>query len=192
MADPLNVMGNSNHSRIDYLRRLILLAALGFILQGCVFQIPSREAPDNSRIIPFVPAAQSDPNNAAPTQAPAALLPSPTGPCSNNLTYINDLTVPDGSAIQPGASIDKRWEVQNSGTCDWDEGYSLRLMTGDELGAGTQHALYPARSGSNAVLQILFQAPADAGEYRSAWQAYDPQGQPFGDPIYMDIIVGEP
>jgi hypothetical protein len=27
------------------------------------------------------------------------------------------------------------------------------------------------------------------GEYRSAWQAHSPDGQPFGDVIYVQITV---
>ena len=192
MSDPKNFMENSSGSRIEWVFFVALITALAFLIQGCVFQIPQRVAPDDSLSTPFVPAVQSSQDNTTATLASALQLPSPTAPCTDNLTYINDLTIPDGSAIQPGASIDKRWEVQNSGSCNWDDRYTLRLVAGDELGAGTQHALYPARSDTNAVIQISFQAPADAGEYRSAWQAYDPQGQSFGDPIYMDIMVDEP
>jgi hypothetical protein len=57
------------------------------------------------------------------------------------------------------------------------------------MNAVQEQALYPARAGTNAVIQILFQAPAESGTYRSAWQAYNPDGQPFGDPIFIDIAV---
>ncbi len=31
------------------------------------------------------------------------------------------------------------------------------------------------------------------GTYRSAWQAYDPDGLPFGDPFFIEIeVVDEP
>jgi hypothetical protein len=36
---------------------------------------------------------------------------------------------------------------------------------------------------------MLLQAPAQPGAYRSAWQATAPDGQPFGDPIYVDFII---
>ena len=38
--------------------------------------------------------------------------------CINNLTYISDLTILDGTSIAYGATIDKQWLVQNSGTCN--------------------------------------------------------------------------
>jgi hypothetical protein len=39
------------------------------------------------------------------------------------------------------------------------------------------------------VLRMVFTAPQEAGTYRSAWQAYDPDGGPFGDPFYIEIVV---
>ena len=57
------------------------------------------------------------------------------------------------------------------------------------MGAPELQALYPARSGFEAVIRIVFIAPSDPGIYRSEWQAFDPQDVPFGDPIYIDIVV---
>ncbi len=115
--------------------------------------------------------------------------PSPTLPCTDGLTFIDDLTVPDGSQVKPGAELDKRWEVRNSGSCNWDDRYSLRLTAGEPLGGADSLPLYPARSETNAVIRILLQAPLAEGSYRSAWQAHNPAGEPFGDLIFVDIIV---
>jgi hypothetical protein len=35
----------------------------------------------------------------------------------------------------------------------------------------------------------VFKAPSEPGSYRSAWQAYNPQGEPFGDPFFIDFVV---
>lgn len=138
-----------------------------------------------------------------PTQDPALLalqatevarltaesLPTPTPGCVNGLRYLEDVTIPDGSVVAPGARLDKRWRVENSGSCNWQAGYTLRLIAGPDMGATSPQALYPALSGTSAVIRIVFTAPAEAGFYRSAWQAFDPQGQPFGDPIFIDVQV---
>ncbi|MBE0696250.1 MAG: hypothetical protein IH586_04945, partial [Anaerolineaceae bacterium] len=89
----------------------------------------------------------------------------------------------------PDSTLDKRWEVENSGNCNWDEKYRVRLIAGPELSAQKEQALYPARSGTRAVIRFIFKAPLEPGSYRSAWQAYDPNGEPFGDPFFIDIIV---
>jgi hypothetical protein len=116
---------------------------------------------------------------------------NPTPACVPNLTYLEDLTVPDGSPVAPGAILDKRWRVENSGTCNWDENYRLKLIAGPEMGAKPEQALYPARSGTQAMLRIIFTGPEEPGPYRSAWQAYDPGGEPFGDPFFIEVVVQE-
>jgi hypothetical protein len=140
--------------------------------------------------VPYIPVTL-----AAPTLVPTKTAVITQEPeknsldCVDNLTYLSDLTIEDGTVVAPGSTLDKRWQVKNSGTCNWDEGYELRFTGGFEMGADTTQALYPARAGSEATIQITFTAPEEPGEYRSAWSAYNPDGLAFGDPFYMYIIV---
>ena len=115
-----------------------------------------------------------------------------TPACTPNLLYLEDLTIPDGTVVEPGKLLDKRWLVENNGSCNWDDQYSLTLLVGPNLGAPVEQALFPARSGTQATVRILFTAPEEPGMYRSAWQAQDSQSNLFGDPIYVDIIVQSP
>lgn len=112
--------------------------------------------------------------------------------CSSNLTFVSDLTVPDNTSITYGSTIDKQWIVENSGSCHWNSEYRLRHIGGAALGAAEEIALYPARAGTQATIQILFTAPFTDGEYESAWQAIDPQGVAFGDPIFIRIVAVAP
>jgi hypothetical protein len=109
--------------------------------------------------------------------------------CINNLTFIQDLTIPDNSFITFGSTIDKQWLVENSGTCNWNAEYRLKHIGGAVLGAPEEIALYPARAGTQATIQILFTAPFTGGVYESAWQAHGPDGAAFGDPIYVSVFV---
>lgn len=45
-----------------------------------------------------------------PTPPPtaAALQPTPTVACQDNLAYLDDLTIPDGTVVNRGAAVDKR------------------------------------------------------------------------------------
>jgi hypothetical protein len=126
---------------------------------------------------------------AFPTLSIATLRVTPTLPCSNALAFESDLTIPDGTKVAPDASLDKRWQVKNTGTCNWDGRYHFKLINGNALGVATDQALFPARAGSEAVLRLVFTAPSDPGTYRSAWQAFGPDGQPFGDPDYIEVEV---
>lgn len=132
------------------------------------------------------------PDEPTPTPTEAVQRPTPTPVCSPNLIFLEDLTLPDGSVASPGEQLDKRWRVENSGTCNWDSTYRLVHIGGPQLGVTAEQALYPARSGTQASLQLIFTAPDEPGTYRSAWQAQDPAGEPFGDQIFIEIIIAAP
>ena len=147
---------------------------------------PSNSTPSPEHFRPLPPPVESP---TPPAASEDLIKPAATPVCLDNLTWISDVTIPDGTEVGANSTLDKRWEIKNSGDCNWDERYRLRLIAGPAMNAPQEQALYPARAGTNAVLQIVFQAPADPGKYRSAWQAYNPDGQPFGDPIFIDISV---
>jgi len=165
---------------------LAFIVMLG--LAGCGLFHPQLVDPASTSEAPFIPATQLPPTTPTAPTVPTAR-PSPVITCEDKLTFLNDQTIPDGTQVDANSTLDKRWEVENSGTCNWDEHYHLRLVGGPELGADPVQPLYPARSGSRTVIRIVMTAPAKAGSYRSAWQAYNPSDEPFGDPFYVEIIV---
>ena len=171
------------------LNRFTLFFAFLLILNAC--------APSSTPtfFVPPTAAAQLIPVTAIPVTAPATIIPTfviptSTPTCSNNLTYVQDLTIPDGTNVTPGESIDKQWLVSNSGTCNWDSRYRLKLISGDNMGTSNAQALYPARAGTQATIRIVFTAPQNSGTYESAWQAYAPDGTSFGSAVYIQITVG--
>jgi hypothetical protein len=115
--------------------------------------------------------------------------PTPAGPCSNNAHFVADITVPDGAQYLPGQPIDKQWRVRNTGSCDWGADYRLVLVSGNALGAPSEVALYPARSGTEAILELSMVAPQDPGAYTGRWQARSPTAKLFGDRIFVTINV---
>jgi hypothetical protein len=130
-----------------------------------------------------------------PTNTPPLLFPSetPTGTltttCLSEASFITDLTVPDGAQFLPGQGLVKQWRVLNAGTCDWGPDYRLVLVSGDSMSAASEVALYPARAGAEGVWEIVMTAPAAPGEYVGRWQARDPQGNLFGDVMFIKIEV---
>lgn len=149
---------------------------------------------------PFIPPRAATPTlllvqgntPVIPTVTPqpiATSSPTATPPCTNGLAFVEDASIPDGTVVSAGASIDKQWLVQNNGTCNWDSRYRLKFVGGLEMSATAEQALFPARAGNQATIRITFTAPSEPGAYTTAWQAIDPDGQPFGDPVFMEIIV---
>lgn len=186
-------------SKFIYLKVGTILFTSFVLLTGCAVEkstpsvLPGEEEvyrpPTSVPQTPIVfPLPSLSPTLGEDTHNP---LPTSTPECTAGLRFLEDLTIPDGTILEPGQSIDKRWLVENIGTCNWDERFSMHLIAGPPLNALEIQALYPARSGTQAVIRIRFTAPIEPGTYRSAWQAFSPQGESFGDMIYIDFSVSE-
>ncbi len=167
------------------MRSLWLFLATSLLLAITACQ-PANVSPTPGLYLP--PTLVASPR---PLEVPTATPPPPTSPprCTNSLRYLQDITIPDGSQVSPGEILDKRWLVENNGTCGWDQTYTLRLITGPSMQAPEIQPLYPALSGRTFNLTITYTAPNEPGIYRSAWQAYGPDEQPFGDPVFIEIVV---
>jgi len=159
---------------------------LGLWLSGCrVVQAPTPTAYSAPQPLAF---ATVEP--LASTSQPGSQVEA----CVNQARFIEDLTIPDGSRVQPGELLDKRWAVLNSGNCNWGPGYRLIRADAGNLEAPGELALYPARAGEPAVWQVLLTAPRAPGEYLASWQARSPSGEPFGDPVFVffEVVAREP
>ncbi len=176
--------GRTRPSLLAVLLTFIFASACAPQATPTAFRPPTKPAPTQvlSTITP-IPALYTAVPTSTVTATPTA------GPCANNLEFIQDVTIPDGTSISFGASIDKQWLVNNNGTCNWDSTYRLKWVGGDPLGAAQEQVLYPARAGTQTTLRITFTAPTAEGTYESSWQAYGPDGIAFGDPIFMKIVV---
>lgn len=138
------------------------------------------------------PVIAAPPALPSPEPTPAVVIPTVRAACTNAARFIEDLTIPDGTHVALGAALDKRWSVQNSGTCDWGPDYRLVHQGGSGIEGPSEIALYPARAGAQAVWQASLQAPTLPGEYQSRWQAQAPDGTLFGDEVFIIIVVDRP
>lgn len=129
------------------------------------------------------------------------------------MELVADVTVPDGSVVQPGELLLKIWRVENTGDTTWQTEwppYQLAFHAGDQLsGPSTAQALfYPPgvdlslapdvqawsdpfmtlEPGEQADLPLLLRAPDSAGHYRGYWMLLTGEGEELGG-VYLDIIV---
>ena len=165
------------------------MTALVLIVAGC----RSEETFEPTAIVePGRPS--STPVLAPPTSTPqpGATATVPADDCLNDAVFVEDVTIPDFSLVEPGESLDKRWLVENSGTCDWTAGYKLVRLGADDFTGPTEMALFPAAAGSSAEIRVELTAPEEPGEYISRWQAYSDEGVPFGQEIYLLVMVPTP
>lgn len=137
----------------------------------------------------YIPPTLVAVNYRTPTPDASNPLDSQVPGCTNQMSVVKDLTIPDGTYVKPGSSLDKQWDVKNSGTCNWNETYSIRLINGPDLGATSPQAITPLRSGVEGTIRVVFTAPNETGNYVSSWQAFDANGQAFGDSFWIEINV---
>lgn len=182
---------------IILLMKIVALLIGAILLAACgVASTPTQTIADpTTRPSPTTPATGGSAATRTPepgfTLIPSTpILPTDTpAPCVNNAAFLADLTVPDNTEVVPGAPIDKRWEVQNIGTCDWNSNYRVAFFEGNQMSAAGEHALYPARAGNNAIVQVNMIAPDVPGDYTGRWQLRDPEGRPFGAVLFIKIVV---
>ena len=128
---------------------------------------------------------------ATAANTPSAELPpsaSPT-PCIDNAGFVEDVTLLDGSIVSAGELIDKTWRIQNTGTCYWRDGYRLDFVDGDDLGMVTSVLVADTTPGDTTDIAVPMFAPKAPGEYKSVWQMMNPQGEMFGAPVEINIVV---
>lgn len=166
------------------------LLVISLLFSACVRPIAS---PDvlNSTPITYVPVTLEPPTPVfTPTVATPTLSPMVNSAnCTNVLSFVDDVTVPDGTSFKAGETIEKKWKVRNDGSCNWIDGYTLVNFEGDPLGSEKTLPLvgYPAEK--EGVITIEFIAPETPGHYHSGWIAANPNGSYFGDAFYIQIVV---
>jgi hypothetical protein len=127
----------------------------------------------------------------APTETPPSPTQTVTGTreCTDDASFVADVTIPDGTVLRPGESFVKTWRLGNTGTCDWGEGYVLTFVDGNLLGAPNANPVPYTQAGGEADISIDMLAPIQPGIYTSAWQMKAPDGTMFGVQIYTQIRV---
>ncbi len=174
-----------NQAMINSLARWLWLPLGAALLAGCASGVtptvpPSTPGPTAFVDLQVVPV---------PTEAQVSLPAVPTAICSNDAEFLEDLTLPDGTKVLPGAELDKRWLILNRGGCGWGSEYRLVQIGDSRIQGPRELALYPAVAGGQATWQVPLVAPLEEGEYISRWQAQAPDGAAFGDEVYVLIVV---
>jgi hypothetical protein len=127
----------------------------------------------------------SDGGGADPTWVVNALTitPGSTPPPTScdRAQFVTDVTIPDGSIINPGSVFSKTWRLKNVGSCTWTTSYMLLFDTGAKMG-GPDSVNLPntVAPGQTVDLTINLTAPTTGGSYRGYWKFKNANGIPFG------------
>src|SRR5512134_3517432 len=115
---------------------------------------------------------------------PAAALPSSASAaqaCTDRAQFIADVTVPDGTRYDPGATFTKTWRLRNIGTCTWTTSYTMVFDSGTQMGSTTSVNL-PSNTapGGTVDVSVNMTAPNAAGHYIGYWKFKNANGVIFG------------
>ena len=114
----------------------------------------------------------------------------------DHLTFIEDVTYPDGADVSPGMLFTKTWRVQNTGTHAWTSGYSLVFEGGEAMGAtaSLQFTKNVVEPGEIIDISVDLIAPEVIGTYQGYWMLRNLEGKLFGagdlsQPFWVKIDV---
>ena len=104
-------------------------------------------------------------------------------------------TLPDKSVVGAGKSFTKAWEIKNTGTCAWDEGYvfafqpdlSSNGIDGYDIVIDKSDEVTEPNHSQSFIVKLT--APTAPGEYKGYWKLKTDNGTYFGPLVYFDIIV---
>lgn len=120
--------------------------------------------------------------------------------CTNEATFVTDVTIPDGTAVPARSRFEKIWRIQNTGSCTWTAAYDLipAAPSPIEVEWGNKRPFGAVAPGEEVDISLNLVAPALAGTYVADWQLQTPFNmqsnsipEPFGPQIYTEIVVPE-
>jgi len=155
-----------------------------------------------------VAMTQNAPQAPVPTTLfPATNIPAPTNtplPTATAVSYcdwvsfIKDVSIPDGTRFAAGETFTKTWRLKNRGTCIWTANDMLIFTSGNQMGDTTAVRLPDnVAPGQTVDVSVTLTAPAKSGHYVSYWMLRNSAGVLFGygdnanQAFYVDIKVDD-
>jgi hypothetical protein len=126
-----------------------------------------------------------------PAQAAVAVTEgtaTPTPSCYH-LRWVNDVTIPDFSKMNPGESFTKTWLVVNNGSCAWKPGFQFAFYGGDPMGGSNYTLTDTINPGKQIELSIPMTVPQGTGVVISTWRM-SVNDWFFGDALTVKIDLG--
>jgi len=125
-----------------------------------------------------------------PTRTPTQTsTPSPLA-CLN-AAYLADVTIPDYTHMEKGASFVKTWRVRNSGTCAWPQETRLVFASGNQLSAPDSVVVGALSAGETVDISADMRSPDADGTFQGTWRFDVGDGHIFGTRLTVVIRVGE-
>ncbi|HOU00503.1 MAG TPA: NBR1-Ig-like domain-containing protein, partial [Anaerolineaceae bacterium] len=84
-------------------------------------------------VVTQIPATPTQPAPTAVPATPTRIPPTATPIPCYQVTFVQDITIPDGTKIVAGNSFTKTWRIRNSGSCTWDTRFDIAFVDGTQM-----------------------------------------------------------
>jgi hypothetical protein len=128
--------------------------------------------------------------------APAATFSFASG--CNNAAFEEDVTILDGTVVDPGVNFEKIWKIRNTGTCMWDDGYTFVYIGGSTPDLDPYNYKFSKTSDRDFVeageavdIALTLTTPCKPGKYEGHWRMRDDNNNFFGQTVSVYIEVTE-
>ncbi|MEV4600053.1 NBR1-Ig-like domain-containing protein [Amycolatopsis sp. NPDC049253] len=127
-------------------------------------------------------------------------LSTPAGDASaripgDNTKFIADVTVPDGTAVHVGVTVQKVWELENAGSVGWHERYLQRMDLPPAPGTcrtPDRVLIGDTAPGEHVMVSVPVTASDGPGRCWIGWKMVDAAGTEFFStkrPVYVLVTV---
>lgn len=153
----------------------------------------TQSAVQNTATVPVVPTSTTVPPTSTlavlPTTGSSAPVATATKDGCDDADFVADVTIPDGTVLDPGEDFTKTWRLRNAGTCSWTSSYSVVFSNGNSMGGPANQALTGSvNPGQTVDISINLEAPNTPGDYQGYWKLRNAAGETFAT-FYVDIEV---
>jgi len=153
---------------------------------------PTATATQTPTLTPSPTASQT------PEPSPTEVTPTEEA-CYDEATFIEDVTIPDGTQLDPDSPFTKTWRLLNAGTCTWTANYKLIFVSGDQMSGPDSQQMVTVEVPPEASIDVSVDlvAPSTPGTYQGYWGLRNGDGVRFGigpggASFYLEIEVVEP
>ena len=166
-------------------------------LQVSIYQTPTPALPTETST-PLLPTKSPMRTSTAAIRLTSVPTFTPDIPCEK-AEFVMDVTVPDGTKLQPREAFTKTWRLKNVGTCTWTPEYDLMFVSGELMGMSEPQPLATdVPPGKTVDISVNMLAPAAVGNYKSYWGLENDDGERISiignvdGTFYVDIKVVDP
>lgn len=116
------------------------------------------------------------------------------GEVYDDAVYVDDVTIPDGTEVSPGATFVKTWRVRNTGISTWTPQYAVIYgWASDNWKSIKNNPPAPAPIGQSVApgeevdVSITIKAPVESGYYQATFRLRNDKGYNFGE--WLTVVI---